>query len=650
MISEQLAQRARTLVRRLAGRGEGRRRASPSDDPSAARAERLARLVAYCLPGRHEPILCIGPEAGRVANVLDSLGYGVVGQVDVVDDSRWLGRPAAQAGERGAAPSEPAAPLAALKRFDDQRFGVICLDLGFTTPDAKELPPLLGEAARITRRQIVCTWSTSPAAAPPAFHPVESRSGGEVTRLDEQLRALGFGPARPPAEPFPDLELAIYARAVPPQTPPAEDSLSLWERAGVRAAATRSTSRDPHPVPGVRGADRGPACGRGGGEGAASNWPLATDHWPLPRPIHFDVDLSQPGSFAWITAELATALAGAGHAVTIRPGELSGSLDEAYRAALIPLAARPPEGAVVVGWNHFYDTPALERDVELLAINYRFREQDPAAFDPWMRRILQSRSHLLAISRYCRQVLLDAGVPPERCDVLPLGYSPEVATVQTAAHLPVGRRVKVLAVTNAHDVARYGTDLLLEAFAIAFRPADGVGLVLRDYGAYNADVHRRVESLRRAGYDVLYFARFLSKQDVVRFYRACDVVVAPFRGEAFGVKILDALACGLPVIAPHYGGPADFLDDSNSVPVAYREVPVGDCLDARLLPLGNAPTWCEVDVSHLAEKLAATCANLEPARQRARRGQREVLEHYAWRTIAQQLVAITQRCAPARHC
>jgi glycosyltransferase involved in cell wall biosynthesis len=364
--------------------------------------------------------------------------------------------------------------------------------------------------------------------------------------------------------------------------------------------------------------------------------------------IHFDVDLSRPGSFTWITSELAQALLECGHRVSLRPGALSDSLSESTRALLAPLATASPTTAVVVGWNHFHDTPSLDRQLELFAINYRFRGSDPAAFDPWMRRIADGKSVLLAISEYCRQVLLDAHVPAARCAVLPLGYTPEAAWVATRAHVPANRAIRLLAVTNAHDVARYGTDLLLDAYARAFRPADDVALVLRDYGAYNADVDRRVHALKAAGYEVLYFARFLDKEDVIRFYRGCDVFVAPFRGEGFGVKILDALACGLPVIAPHYGGPADYLSASNSVPVAHREVPVGDCLDRRSLALGNDPTWCEVDVDDLAAKLVSTCRNLPTARRRALAGRQAVLDQFDWHRIAGQLVTLAGQCIPTR--
>src|SRR4029079_1993861 len=111
--------------------------------------------------------------------------------------------------------------------------------------------------------------------------------------------------------------------------------------------------------------------------------------------------------------------------------------------------------------------------------------------------------------------------------------------------------------------ARCGASLSLEAVPPAFRPGDDACLVLRDYGgnAYLASgyPHRmaaQIEAVRERGLEIFYFTRFLSKEDMIRFQRACHAFVAPFRDEGFGVKVLDALACDLPAILPLYSGPA----------------------------------------------------------------------------------------------
>ena len=59
--------------------------------------------------------------------------------------------------------------------------------------------------------------------------------------------------------------------------------------------------------------------------------------------------------------------------------------------------------------------------------------------------------------------------------------------------------------------------------------------------------------LRERGYPVEYIDHNLSETEVARLYAACDCLVHPFRGEGFALPVVEAMACGLPVIVTGAG-------------------------------------------------------------------------------------------------
>jgi len=79
--------------------------------------------------------------------------------------------------------------------------------------------------------------------------------------------------------------------------------------------------------------------------------------------------------------------------------------------------------------------------------------------------------------RSVRDCYLEAGVAPGRVHVIPLGVDPEVFRPGLAPlALPPGPDLRFLFVGGT--IFRKGIDLLLSAFARAFKPSDGVGLVI----------------------------------------------------------------------------------------------------------------------------------------------------------------------------
>jgi glycosyltransferase involved in cell wall biosynthesis len=65
-------------------------------------------------------------------------------------------------------------------------------------------------------------------------------------------------------------------------------------------------------------------------------------------------------------------------------------------------------------------------------------------------------------------------------------------------------------------------------------------------------------------YPKVHFAGRQEGESLVRYYASADVFVLPSRTETFGLVLLEAMACGLPVAALPVPGPLDVIGDSGA--------------------------------------------------------------------------------------
>ncbi|MBC7155036.1 MAG: glycosyltransferase family 4 protein [Rhodobacteraceae bacterium] len=104
--------------------------------------------------------------------------------------------------------------------------------------------------------------------------------------------------------------------------------------------------------------------------------------------------------------------------------------------------------------------------------------------------------------------------------------------------------------------AQKGVDLLIEAALDLLPTRPDVHLILTgritaDNRAFHADLVARLASAGLAGR-----VRFLGElpwEEVIHHYQALDLFVAPARWEGFGLTPLEAMACGVPVVASRVG-------------------------------------------------------------------------------------------------
>ena len=116
---------------------------------------------------------------------------------------------------------------------------------------------------------------------------------------------------------------------------------------------------------------------------------------------------------------------------------------------------------------------------------------------------------------------------------------------------------------------RKGQHLLIAAFAKAFRGDPGVRLRIVGDGDLRRELEVRTSRLGVEGQ--VTFLGQLGREDVVREMQDCDAYVLSSDYETFGVVLIEALACGKPVVATACGGPECIVNETNGL-----LVPTGD--------------------------------------------------------------------------
>ena len=241
-------------------------------------------------------------------------------------------------------------------------------------------------------------------------------------------------------------------------------------------------------------------------------------------------------------------------------------------------------------------------------------------------------------SRYVRSLYLQAGIPSDKLKVLPNGYNPAVHH-PGAAPTPIatGKKFKFLFVGGT--IARKGADLLLETYLATFRRSDDVCLVIKDFGGKSAYQGQTLsERIRQAQSDpntpeIVYLDQELPERELAGLYTACDCLVHPYRGEGFGLPVLEAMGCALPVICTGGGSTDDFAIDEfvHRIP-ASREY-VGHEVSG--MKLDHRGWWLSPDAEALRESLKAAVQEAPQWRERALRGAQHVAAHWTWKNAAQ---------------
>lgn len=163
-----------------------------------------------------------------------------------------------------------------------------------------------------------------------------------------------------------------------------------------------------------------------------------------------------------------------------------------------------------------------------------------------------------------QQVLTMTKMKPAKVKVIPSGldlkqFEIEITKAEARKQLDLPEEPIIVGLIGRFDPHK-GQVLLLEAMSKAKNKSFiccFLGEPTKEAGSEYVDLMQRTIEVNKLN-DRVYIRPF--RKDIATFFKAIDVFVMASKAETFGMVTIEAMACGVPVIASNAGGSPEILD------------------------------------------------------------------------------------------
>jgi len=179
--------------------------------------------------------------------------------------------------------------------------------------------------------------------------------------------------------------------------------------------------------------------------------------------------------------------------------------------------------------------------------------------DSWNRRLASAFSSVVCTSAFSRAEWERVGAPVHTValgvDLVTFGPRPRRAGGSGAAELVCVGRLS----------PEKRPDLAVQALALLLKVGEAAHLTMVGDGPMREALRRNAQRL-----PVTFTGHVADRGRVAQLLRAADVAIAPCPVETFGLSVLEALACGTPVVTTGQGAAHELLTASCGIAVPAR--------------------------------------------------------------------------------
>lgn len=241
----------------------------------------------------------------------------------------------------------------------------------------------------------------------------------------------------------------------------------------------------------------------------------------------------------------------------------------------------------------------------------RFTKDRFYAFTTMQSQVAQKLPRVVTVSSNSYDDIVDGhGVDPDKLHIVHVGVDPDQFKPIDGVS-PVPGRIMT---TASADVAMKGLAFLLEALAKLRIEVPEAHLTVIGKPKYDSRATRTIRDLGLEEH--VEFVSGVSDQRIVELYNEATVAVVPSLYEGFSLPAIEAMSCGVPLVASTGG--------------ALPEVVGPDGESAIHVEPGSA--------SDLADKVGRVLVNPQLRDTIGASGRRRVVDNYSWRATAERTV------------
>ncbi len=272
-----------------------------------------------------------------------------------------------------------------------------------------------------------------------------------------------------------------------------------------------------------------------------------------------------------------------------------------------------------------------------LKISYTVFETDKLP-DDWTYGLNHS-DYVITASDWGRQIMINCGVQSDKVFVIPEGVDTNVFHRYGGTVSELNSSAFKFLMIGKYE-SRKGYDVLIESFCEAFKEGANVELWLKadSFGDPNSLAEFKSDIARRNLNNIKLINGHYDDMTMAAVYRSCDAFVFPSKGEGWGLPLIEAIACGIPVITTYISGHSEYL---NHIKGLFLEI------DSKLTPLpvgvyekyfnyrDGAGNWYMPDSKSLARKLVEC---MEFPRDNAIKASDIISRNFSWDSSARKLL------------